>query len=194
MKDTKKNFQDLISGLVIMIIAAFFYWTTIGTKSFLGSGKGSTAPDTIPKAVAVAMFVLGALIIVRWFIQMKRGKLTAPTQEDDSENCVDMTQEQIAKRQLFQKITMPITLVLVFLFIFGLEHIGFIFSAAIFLTLQITLLSTDLSARSWLKALLIAVIATLVIFVIFGCAFNLAIPKVSFLDNSIYSLFRSIFG
>ena len=31
----KKNFTDLISGIVVMALAAFFYWTTIGTKSFM---------------------------------------------------------------------------------------------------------------------------------------------------------------
>lgn len=55
-ENKKKNFQDLISGIVIMALAAFFFWTTFGTKSFLGTGRGRTAPDTIPKIVAAAMF------------------------------------------------------------------------------------------------------------------------------------------
>ena len=28
----KKNFTDLISGIVVMALASFFYWTTIGTR------------------------------------------------------------------------------------------------------------------------------------------------------------------
>ena len=59
-ENKKRNYMDLISGIVIMVLAAFFFYTTFGTKSFLGTGRGRTAPDTIPKAVAIAMFVLGA--------------------------------------------------------------------------------------------------------------------------------------
>ena len=47
---------------------------------------------------------------------------------------------------------------------------------------------------SWLKDLLIALIATLVIYIIFGCAFGLAVPKVSPVDLGLGNLYRSVFG
>ena len=36
----KKNYTDLFAGIVVMVLAAFFYWTTLGTKSFMKAGKG----------------------------------------------------------------------------------------------------------------------------------------------------------
>ena len=105
-----------------------------------------------------------------------------------------MTEEQIKNRHLFQKITMPCTIVLIFLYILLMPKIGFTIATFCFLTLQITLLSTDLSAKSWLKSLLIALIAALVIYIIFGCAFGLAVPKVSFVDLGLGNLYRRIFG
>ena len=194
MQKQKKNFQDLIAGLVVMVLACFFYWTTIGTKSFMKAGKGRLAPDAIPKAVAIAMFVLGVIIIVKWLINSKQGKVNPLEAEDDSEDCVGMTEAQIKNRHLFQKITMPCTVALIFLYILLMPKIGFTISTFCFLTLQITLLSADLSAKSWLKSLLIALIASLVIYIIFGCAFGLAVPKVSFIDLGLGNLYRSIFG
>ena len=105
-----------------------------------------------------------------------------------------MTEEQIKNRRLFQKITLPCTLVLIFLYILLMPKIGFTIATFFFLTLQITLLSTDISAKSWLKSLLIALVASVGIYVIFGCAFGLAVPKVSFIDLGLSSLYRSIFG
>lgn len=193
-ENKKKNFTDLISGAVIMALAGFFYWTTFGTKSFLGTGRGRTAPDTIPKIVAVAMFVIGFVIVVQWFIAMRRGKLEPKAHDDDGEDCTGMSEKQIATRHLFQKITMPITLGLIFCYIFAMPHIGFTISTFFFLTLQITLLSVDFSAKSWLKSLGIALIASVGIFIIFGCAFNLAVPKVSFIDLGLGNIYRAIFG
>jgi hypothetical protein len=37
-------------------------------------------------------------------------------------------------------------------------------------------------------------IATLVIYIIFGCAFGLAVPKVSPVDLGLGNLYRSVFG
>ena len=190
----KKNFTDLISGIVVMALASFFYWTTIGTKSFMKAGKGRLAPDTVPKVVAIAMFVLGVIIIVKWLINTKQGKIAPAEKEDDSANTEGMTEEQIKNRRLFQKITLPCTLVLIFLYILLMPKIGFTIATFFFLTLQITLLSTDISAKSWLKSLLIALVASVGIYVIFGCAFGLAVPKVSFIDLGLSILYRSIFG
>lgn len=190
----KKNYTDLFAGLVVMALSVFFFWTTIGTKSFMKAGKGRLAPDAVPKAVAIAMFVLGIVIIVKWIINTKQGKVKPVEAADDSDDCIGMTGEQIKNRHLFQKITMPCTIALIFLYILVMPKIGFTIATFCFLTLQITLLSTDLSAKSWLKSLLIALIAALVIYIIFGCAFGLAVPKVSFVDLGLGNLYRAIFG
>ncbi len=192
-KKPKKNYQDLFSGLVIMAFAAFFYYTTLGTRSFV-SGAGSMKPDTIPKIVAVIMFIIGIIIIAQWAIKFRAGTLPPAKVDDDSENRAGMTEAQVKTRDLFQKITMPVTLVLIFFYIFLMSRIGFCISTFFFLTFQITLLSTDLSAKSWIKYAVVSLIATFIIYVIFGCAFALAVPKISFIDLGIGSLYRSIFG
>lgn len=187
----KKNFRDFIAALVVMAMAAFFYWTTLGTKSFMKMGRGRIAPDAVPKAVAIAMFVLGVIIVLKWFIDTKREKVRPLGVLDDSTDCEGMTEAQIRRRHLFQKITMPCTVALVFSYIWIMPEIGFVLSTFAFLTLQITLLSTDLSLGSWAKNLIIALVASVAIYVIFGCAFGLAVPKVSTVDLRLNDLYRS---
>jgi hypothetical protein len=190
----KKNFRDFIAALVVMAMAAFFYWTTLGTKSFMKMGRGRIAPDAVPKAVAIAMFVLGVIIVLKWFIDTKREKVPPLGVVDDSTDCEGMTEAQIRRRHLFQKITMPCTVALVFSYIWIMPEIGFVLSTFAFLTLQITLLSTDLSLGSWAKNLIIALVASVAIYVIFGCAFGLAVPKVSTVDLRLNDLYRSFAG
>ncbi len=190
----KKNFRDFIAALVVMAMAAFFYWTTLGTKTFMKMGRGRIAPDAVPKAVAIAMFVLGVIIVLKWFIDTKREKVPPLGVVDDSTDCEGMTEAQIRRRHLFQKITMPCTVALVFSYIWIMPEIGFVLSTFAFLTLQITLLSTDLSLGSWAKNLIIALVASVAIYVIFGCAFGLAVPKVSTVDLRLNDLYRSFAG
>lgn len=190
----KRNYTDLISGIVIMVLAAFFFYTTFGTKSFLGTGRGRTAPDTIPKAVAIAMFVLGAIIAGKWVLQAVRGTLPPRPAADDAADCEGMNEQQIRSCQLFQRVTMPLTLLFIFCYIFAMPRVGFTISTFFFLALQITLLSAELSAKNWCKSLLIALIASVGIYIVFGCAFNLAVPKVSFVDLGLGRLYRLIFN
>ncbi len=89
---------------------------------------------------------------------------------------------------------MPVTLAFIFCYIFAMPRVGFTISTFFFLTLQITLLSTDFSAKSWMKSLVISLIASVGIYLIFGCAFGLAVPKVSFIDLGLSSFYRAIFG
>lgn len=193
-ENKRKNTQDLIAGIVIMALAAFFFATTFGTKSFLGTGRGRTAPDTIPKIVAIAMFILGALITAKWFVALRKGTLPPIHVEDDAADCMGMSQAEIDRRHLFQKITMPITLVIIFCYILIMPMIGFTISTFLFLSVQITLLSVDFSAKSWIKSIIIALLASVGIYLIFGCAFSLAVPKVSFIDLGLGNLYRAIFG
>lgn len=161
-------------------------------KSFLGTGRGRTSPDLIPKIVAVAMFVIGAVIVVQWLVRVKRGKVEPVVVQRETEESTGLNAQQLANRRLFQQITMPVTLVLIFCYIFAMSRIGFTLSTFAFLTFQITLLSTDLSASSWLKSLAIALIASVGIYLIFGCAFSLAVPKVSFVDLGLSELYRMV--
>lgn len=190
----KKNYSDLIAGLIVMGIAVFFFCTTFGTKSFMLGGTGSLAPDSVPKFVAVLMFIFGVGVVIKWAVDSSRGRIKPREVEDDTPNLVGLTDEQIKTRKFWQKATMPATLVLICLYIFLMPKIGFTISTFLYLTAQIMVLSTDFSVKSWVKNVIIAIIAALLIFIVFGCAFQLAVPSVSAIDLGIKSAFNNIVG
>lgn len=171
MNAKKRDFRDLYAGLVTMATAAFLFFSTFGTKSFT---TGSIKADTIPKIVAVVMFVLGVLTIVKWLREKPVKEVEAKAPEADESAAEETVKER------FKKITTPVTLALIFLYILIMDKVGFVISTFLYLTAQITLLSTDLSKKSFLKSALIAVIASVLIFLIFGKAFKLALPVNNF--------------
>ncbi|MEA5016858.1 MAG: tripartite tricarboxylate transporter TctB family protein [Candidatus Limiplasma sp.] len=169
MNSSKRSYQDLLAGIVTMVMAAFLFLITFGTKSFT---TGSIKADTIPKVVACAMLALGIGIILKW---LRDGRRVQPAEEMSAVEQKEQT-ETDPRRKTFQKITTPLTLAFIFLYILAMDQIGFILSTLLFLTAQITLLSTDLSLKSVLKSALIAAIAAVLIFLVFGKAFSLPLP------------------
>lgn len=172
MNTPKHSYQDLIAGLMAMAAGIFFFITTIGTKSFT---TGTIKADTIPKVVACALFLLGGGIIARWRWH-ERGTASAPETVAPEKTTEEVPQEKDRRKDLYQKITTPITLLLIFLYILLMDKIGFVFSTILYLTAQITLLSTEMSRKIVLKSLLIAIVSAILIFLVFGKAFQLPLP------------------
>lgn len=162
-----------------MAAGVFFYIITFGTKSFT---TGTIKADTIPKALAVILFGLGVCIVLRWVIITRKNQKagqSAPEMDNASESAAaddPAAEKPSRKNAIYQKATTPITLVLIFLYIFIMNQLGFVISTVLYLSAQITLLSTELSWKSFLKSFVVALIAAILIFLIFGKAFKLPLP------------------
>lgn len=156
-----KRFTDLWAGIVTIVAAILIYLTTLGTKTFALS---QIRPEFVPRLVCVAMLVLGVGIIIKWALI---GRKAAEPIEEDAE---------AAPKTLVQKITPSCTFLLIFLYIFIMPRIGFTISTTLYLTCQITLLSTDFGWKSWLRSLIVAIIAAVLIFLAFAKGFTLALP------------------
>ncbi len=159
-KAFSKRYLDLWCGLITMLAAVLFYLSTLNTKTFSVS---QIKPEMIPRITMIAMFILGVGIIIKWFIVTRR---TPVTEE----------QEEKQPGSFVQRITAPVTFILIFLYIFSLKIIGFTTATTLYLTCQITLLSTNLGWKSWLRSLAVGVIMAVLIFLAFAKGFSLALP------------------
>jgi len=77
---------------------------------------------------------------------------------------------------LFKAITPWVSFIYIGLYIYLMRKIGFVLSSTLYLTLQIPLLSVDMSRKSYLKAFIIGVITAVVVFLIFAKGFGLRLP------------------
>lgn len=58
--------QDFVGGLAIVAVAAFAFWLARGLGGTTGGGMG---PGTLPKALAVLLGILGAVLAIEAFVR-----------------------------------------------------------------------------------------------------------------------------
>lgn len=166
IKDKDINFA---AGILSVVFAIFAFVSTLATKQTFSSSV--IGPKTVPQIFSGIVFVLGVYLIIRWSVRRARDKKSQPvTKKADTEEPVD-------KMMVFRKVTPLVSFLLLAMYIYLMRPIGFTFASIIYLTLQIPLLSADLSVKSFLKALLIAVIASALTYLLFVTGFSLKLPK-----------------
>ena len=156
----KRKYIDLLAGIVVIGFAIFLYAASFGMRSFAAA---QIEPQFVPRLTAYALFLLGAAIIVKWALMKYRGTLP----EDE---------EQKEKPSILSLITPPLTFVLLFMYLFFMRRIGFTLSTALYLAIQITLLSGVFNRREIIKNSLISVFSAGIIFFVFSRWFWMPLP------------------
>lgn len=167
--EIRELFEGLAAGIFTMLIAALGYLATLnGVKTFSNSSIG---PVTIPRIICAVIFFLGIIQVCRWFLRDRKllKKEEMPVQQE-------LTDEEVIILA-YRKFTPILSFLIIALYIYLMRTCGFVIASTIYLTLQIPLLSTDLSLKSFVKAFAIGAIASTVIFLIFGKGFQLRLPK-----------------
>lgn len=167
----KIDYTELIAGLSCVAISILAYVSTLGNKSF-ATTVGVKSTD-IPRWCAYLMFALGVGITCKFIVPAL--KHNPPMMEvEDSEGKAYTEEEK--KKKIYQKITGPVTLLLIAIYIFLMKYIGFTISSVIYLTAQITLLSMDTSKKAIVKHFIIALVSSIVIYLLFVLAFKMILP------------------
>ena len=159
-----ERLKGFISAAVAWAVAL---WIFIFTRNLSSGTNDLIKPEFIPRVIALGLIILG----IGMFIQALKTKVTEEERK--------ALEEKKAERQaapLIERLTPLLTLVLIFLFLFFLKKIGFTVCAAVYLTLQMTLLSGDFSLKSWLKYFVIALVVSVAILFIFRYGFKLKLP------------------
>lgn len=156
--------KSYLSAGVAWLVAAWIFIATMNLKS--GAG-GLIRPELIPRVVAILLIILG----IGMFVQGLKEKVS----QEELDKLAQQKAER-AKLSLVERLTPVLTLVLIFLFLLLLRHVGFTICAVGYLTVQMTLLSGEFSWKSWLKYFIIAVIASVAILLLFRYGFKLKLP------------------
>ena len=169
--ELKEEYMGLASGIFTIVIAVLGYLATLkGVRTFSGSSIG---PVTIPRIVCGAIFVLGIVQILKWIRNYRK---TDPGIRNAEEEKPEITDEEF-RILAFRKFTPIVSFLFIALYIYLMKSAGFVIASTVFLTLEIPLLSLDLSPKSFLKAFLLGVVVSTVVFLIFAKGFHLRLPK-----------------
>ena len=174
--EIKAENSDLASGIFTIIVAVLAFCATFSHSS--SSLQSVIGPVTVPRLVSGIIMLLGAVLVVRHFAKNHRTNAD-PDGQGKTDSTAEMAQQEETadKMKVFRVITPWCCFLLIAIYIFLMRKIGFTLASIFYLTLQIPLLSVDFSKKSFLKAFVIGIIASAVVYLIFAQGFGLQLPS-----------------
>ncbi|WP_439518584.1 tripartite tricarboxylate transporter TctB family protein [Hydrogenophaga sp.] len=145
---------ELTFMVLLVLVSLFLLWTAYHISSL----ESLAAPGTFPLFCAAAMAITGLLNVVK----TARKKLHL----ENGESTVQQFVRKITPLQLV------LFSVLIFLYMLGMEFIGFLLASYLFLALSMYLLGS----RRVLLNLLISALVLAAIFIVFRTAFSVILP------------------
>jgi putative tricarboxylic transport membrane protein len=145
---------ELTFMALLVVASLFLLWASYEISSF----DSLAAPGSFPMVCAFAMLVTGlinAVATARARLQLEQGESWL--------------------QQFLRRVTPPRLLafaVLIFLYMVGMEYIGFLLASYVFLALSMYLLGS----RRVLLNLLISLLVLVAVFIIFRTAFSVVLP------------------
>lgn len=147
--------KDFVSGLTLVLLSIIGFFST--NKFNVSSISSFGNPATVPRLVLLLLFIMSALTMIG-----------AIRRENGSD-------EKGEARSLEQKLPEYLTFVLLVVYVFTVKPIGYVISTAIYLFLQMYVLSCFEKKRIWVFAL-IAIIVSPLLFYIFRAFFDVLLP------------------
>lgn len=156
---------EVIFAVILVTLSATMLWEAIGIR---GAFDKLSSPAAIPMATTVAMLITSVLVALR---TRKRPSTTGETFANDI-------------------LPLRVIVMVVLLILFGLvfKTLGFLPTAAIFLTASIKYLGQ----RSWLFTLTVSLGSLICIWIIFRVVFTVLLPSGFVPEAEIIQFFRNL--
>ena len=172
--------KELTKNIVCSVFTfAFATWIMICAASMRSFTNNRLSPAFIPRCIAVVLYLLGVIVFVNGLLGYFKAK-----KDSVPDTCKGETIEADKKKKSFDEtieMLIPyITMIFIFLYLVLMKRIGFTISSVLFLTAQITLLSGNYNLKSLIKYFVIAVIASVIIWLVFYKALALGLPVNNF--------------
>ena len=153
-----KKYGDIIVGAFYMVVAIVLFIASFQIKAFVNEVLG---PEFMPRAMAVIIFVIASVMVMKGIKKWKSGV------------CDRYTPEQLSYVRLIA------TFLSMVIYIAALETVGFIPMTIVYIIAQIYLLTKKefFSKAMLLKTVLIAVIASVTLYYVFYQFFGIFLPE-----------------
>jgi putative tricarboxylic transport membrane protein len=158
--------KELISALAFLVLSIILYLATLNIKSMTNMGVG---PDFAPKLVAIGMFILSVIMLIKEIRNWKLAKNSDSSQsKQEKKSSLDAGYKKKYKNAL-------LTTVLIAIYIFAIPILGFLFSTIIYLIIQFCLLG---ERKFWNKPLfvILSLIVSVAVYFTFRLAFEVRLP------------------
>jgi len=161
-----KKYGDIVVGVFFMALSA----ALIAMARMLPKSKVmEIGPDFMPLVIGVVTFILAAILT---FLSIKNFKMHAA--EIDAASIESCDYKRVLE-----------SIILVLIYVFALQPVGFIVSTLVFLMLQMVVLSPDdqRGKKQMIQLAVIDVLFTMVVFFLFRYGFKIVLPAGIFTIN-----------
>ena len=161
-----KKYGDIVVGVFFMILSTALM---VMAKMLPKSKVMEIGPDFMPMVIGAVTFILAAILT---FLSVKNFKMNEKELED-----------AVIPECDYKRVLSSIILVLIYVFL--LQPVGFIMSTMVYLLLQMLVLSPDdeRDAKHIIRLVVIDVVFTLIVFFLFRYGFKIVLPAGIFTIN-----------
>lgn len=153
-----KKYGDLVLGIVFAVIAIAMY---VGADALPPNLLGGVGSDFVPKIIAIGILILVVFQLKAGIAAIKNYKPEAETKEAE--------EDKPEYGRVFA------TIVVLTAYVFLMNTLGFMISSAIYLFLQILIL-TPKDKKNYILFAIIAVVASVAIYFIFKNCLSVMLP------------------
>lgn len=161
-----KKYGDIVSGIFFMVLSA----AMMGMAMLLPKSKVmDIGPNFMPMCIGMITFILAAALT---FLNIKNFR----------QRTAQIDPASIAECDYRRVLT---SIVLVLIYVFLLQPIGFLVSTAVYLPLQMLVLSPEDKRRKkdLIQLIVIGIVFTLIVFFLFRYGFKIVLPAGIFTIN-----------
>ena len=166
-----KKYGDIVVGVFFMVLGALL---VILAQALPKSKVMEIGPDFMPTVIGSVTFILAAILT---FLSIKNFKMHGKELRPDS---LKELQDQLEHAEIpdcdYKRVISSVILVLIYVFI--LQPIGFIISTLLYLMFQMVVLSPDdeRDVKHIIRLAVINVVFTLAVFFLFRYGFKIVLP------------------
>lgn len=161
-----KKYKDLYTGLVVFFLSLFYLINVSTIRVFTGAGATAINARTIPAIEGGLLMFLSLVMIGRFWVKLRRGHIsTGEEQTAGTENA-----------SFRVRMAVPLTLLLLLLYVIAIGNLGFVITSMIYLFLQVLILSPE-GKLNYIAATIIAVVCPIVIYLLFVYLLNVPLPR-----------------
>lgn len=163
--------RDLWAGSVFAAFDGLYLYFCGDIEPFTGKGTAPLTNRFMPYLLGGCMMLLSVLLILRALKQMKRERAASTAKQTGEASAKD--KDWLAP--LFENGEVIASFLTLFLYILLMEKIGFVIMTAVFLTVEISIL-TPKENRKYGLAGIIGVILSVILYFVFGKTLHILLP------------------
>lgn len=158
------KYEDIYSGVFLLIVSVIMFFSTFSFEALTTSLVG---PAFMPQIIAIIMAIFSIIIVVSGFKKSRSENQGNVEPEQEAEELI------ITEKRSYKPVLISLALMIAYVVL--LPYIGFLIMTAVYIFLQMLILSHVTHRKIWLF-LLISIVTSATIYYLFRNVFYVMLP------------------